>query len=91
MVDIFHIKELFKETIVQLIEIERDKINFFGSFILPLATGVLAVGLTSDYHLLTSQMNYALIAIGISLIIVVLMLRIQSLKRIKEYIFFLKK
>lgn len=49
MVDNFQLEKLSKEAIVQLIEIERDKINFYSPFILPLVTGILALSLTNQY------------------------------------------
>lgn len=91
MVDSFQLEKFSKEAIVQLIEIERNRINFYGSFILPLITGILAVSLTKEYNNLTNTLNYALIVAGILLIIVEILLRVQSLERIKRYLFFLKK
>ena len=90
MVDNFQLEKFSKEAIVQLIEIERDKMNFYGSFILPIITGILAVSLTKEYINVTDTLNNALIVAGIFLIIVVILLRIQSLERIKKYLYFLK-
>lgn len=90
MINSFELEKFSKEAIVQLIEMERDKINFYGSFILPIITGILAVSLTKEYINVTDTLNYALIVGGIFLIIVVILLRIQSLERIKKYLYFLK-
>lgn len=87
MVDSFQLERFSKEAIVQLIEIERDKINFYGSFILPLITGILAVSLTKEYNTLTDTFNYALIVAGIFLIIVVILLNTIVRKNKKVFIF----
>lgn len=90
MIDSFQLENFSKEAIVQLIEIERDKINFYSSFILPIITGILAISLIKEYINVTDTLNYALIVAGIFSIIVVILLRIQSLERKKKYLYFLK-